>query len=230
MFTEITEQRAAEVALRVSETARREVVGEMLHAEEGERSRLALELHDDTIQMLCALLVLLDQVLPLAKRSGQVDIADRLLRARQVLSDATERARKLMFELHPIVLEERGLHTALMALAAQVGDEIGAQWSVDVLALTNVRKHSGAGRFDVMLEETADTLSGFVQDDGRGLADRISPARDRPLHVGLEGMRERARMAGGEVTVNSAHSHGVRVDLTFPIDERRRGWHTRDPR
>ncbi len=153
-----------------------------------------------------------------------------------------------MFELHPNVLEERGLHTALMALAAQVGDEIGAQWSVDVPdrryswtveelayriireALTNVRKHSGAGRFEVMLEETADTLSGFVQDDGRGLADRISPARDRPLHVGLEGMRERARMAGGEVTVNSAHSHGVRVDLTFPIDERRRGWHTRDPR
>jgi signal transduction histidine kinase len=248
MFTEITEQRAAEVALRVSEAARRQVVGEMLHAEEGERSRLALALHDDTIQVLCALLVLLDQVIPLAKRSAQSDIAERLLRARQVLADTTDRTRKLMFELHPNVLEERGLRTAVMALATQAGDEIGAQWSVDMPdrryswtveelayriireALTNVRKHSGAGRFEVVLEERADTLAGFVQDDGRGLGRGTVSARGGPIRVGLEGMRERARMAGGDVTFSSERTGGARVDFAFPVDERTRGWHTRDPR
>jgi PAS domain S-box-containing protein len=120
MFTDITEQRAAEHALADSEAQRDAILGEMLRAEEAERSRLALGLHDDTIQVLCALLVLLDQTIPLALRHNETEIGSRLKAARDVLAGATDRARHLMFELHPSVLHQRGLNAAVTALADDI--------------------------------------------------------------------------------------------------------------
>ena len=88
-----------------------------------------------------------------------------------MLASATERARRLMFELHPTLLDQRGLRAALTALAEQTGQQIGATWSVEAPdvryswavealafrivreAVTNVRKHSQAGRFEVRLVE-----------------------------------------------------------------------------
>ena len=187
MFIDITEQRAAEGALLNSETERRTILGKMLRVEESERSRLALELHDDTIQVLCALLVLFDGMIPLAKRVHQDEIAARLDNARKVLAEATERARKVMFEMHPNVLQTRGLRAAIMAIAEQTGLEMNAEWTVEAPdtryawtleeltyrvvreALTNVRKHSHARSFGVTLVETPGTISGVVHDDGRGL-------------------------------------------------------------
>jgi signal transduction histidine kinase len=234
IFIDITRQRVAEGALLDSESERRAILGKMLRLEESERARLALELHDDTIQVLCALLLLLDGIIPLAKRARQDEIAARLDTARKVLADATERARKVMFELHPNVLQARGLRAAITALAEQIGSELNAEWTVDTPdaqyawaleelayrvvceALTNVRKHSHARTFSVTLVETAGTLSGAVQDDGRGLDAHL--ARHQPNHLGVAGMKERARLAGGDVTVTSTQGHGVRVDFTLPID------------
>lgn len=236
MFFDVTDQRVAEGALLDSEAERRAILGHMLRVEESERSRLALELHDDTIQVLCALLLQFDGMIPLAERTGQDELAARLGTSRQVLSTATERARKLMFELHPSVLPERGLRAAIRALAQEVGDDIHAEWSVDVPearhpwtveeltyrvvreALTNIRKHSGAHTFSVVILEGDGHLSGTVKDDGRGLP---AAARDRagvPNHLGLDGMRERARLAGGDVTIHSASGEGVRVDFSFPTN------------
>jgi signal transduction histidine kinase len=239
MFFDVTDQRVAEGALLDSEAERRAILGHMLRVEESERSRLALELHDDTIQVLCALLLQFDGMIPLAERTGQHEMSARLETSRQVLSTATERARKLMFELHPSVLPERGLRAAITGLAAEVGEEIHAEWSVDVPdnrytwtieeltyrvvreALTNVRKHSSAGKFSVSIAEQDGHLTGVVQDDGRGLA--AAAARNRlPLrnHLGVDGMKERARLAGGDVMITSTPGQGVRVEFTFPIIER----------
>jgi signal transduction histidine kinase len=238
MFIDITEQRVAEGALLDSEAERRTILGKMLRVEESERARLALELHDDTIQVLCALLLLFDGMIPLAKQAHQAEIAARLDNARQVLSDATERARKVMFELHPNVLQARGLRTAITALAEQIGAEMNAEWTVEVPdtryawtleelayrvvreALTNVRKHSQARTFSVTLVETEGSLSGVVQDDGRGLPGS-EVAHHRSNHLGVEGMKERARLAGGDVTLTSTQGHGVRVDFSFPTDRTR---------
>ncbi len=238
MFFDVTDQRIAEGALLDSEAERRAILGHMLRVEESERSRLALELHDDTIQVLCALLLQFDGMIPLAERTGQGELAARLGTSRQVLSTATERARKLMFELHPSVLPERGLEAAIRALAEEVGQELGAEWTVDVPesrhpwtveeltyrvvreALTNIRKHSHAHTFSVSIVEGDGHLSGTIQDDGRGLP---ATARERvglPNHLGVDGMRERARLAGGDVTITSVPGKGVRVDFAFPISER----------
>jgi PAS domain S-box-containing protein len=238
MFIDVTEQRTAEGALQNSEEERRTILGHMLHSEEEERSRLALELHDDTIQVLCALLLQFDGMIPLAKRTGQPDMAARLETSREVLSGATERARKLMFELHPNLLEERGLRATITALAEEIADELTAEWSVDVPdgryswtleeltyrvvreALTNVRKHSHAHVFRVSIVEQPGSLCGVIQDDGQGL---VGPngIGSRPHHLGIDGMKERARLAGGDVTITSPQGHGVHVAFSFPTAGRK---------
>jgi PAS domain S-box-containing protein len=237
MFIDITEQRAAEGALIDSEEGRRAILDHVLRAQEGERSRLALELHDDTIQVLCALLLQFDLMIPLAKRPGrQKEIAARLETSREVLSDVTARARKLMFRLHTDVLHERGLHAAITAFADEIGSEMNAEWSVDIPdrryawtleeltyrvvreALTNIRKHSHADRFSVTIAERADILAGAVQDNGQGLPSSDHPDRG-PYHLGIEGMKQRAHLVGGDIIVNSTQGQGVRVAFSFPTGE-----------
>jgi PAS domain S-box-containing protein len=236
IFIDVTAQRTAEGALLDSEEERERLLTHMLHAEQAQRSRLALELHDDTIQVLSALLLQLDGMIPLAKRADAEQLVTRLETSREVLSAATSRARKLMFRLHPNDLEERGLRAAITACAQEVGDELSADWSLDVPderyawameelayrivreALSNIRKHSHANRFSVTIVNTPDSLAGVVVDDGRGLrAGDETP--DDPHHLGIAGMRERARLAGGDVAITSAKGEGVRVAFSLPNSE-----------
>jgi signal transduction histidine kinase len=244
LFTDISKQRAAEGALRTSESERRVILGQVLEAEDAERSRLAFDLHDDTIQVLFALRVQFDAIIPVAESANQQDIATRMTVARDMLAEVTERTRNLMFELHPTELREHGLKTAITKLAEQVGAVIGAEWSVVVPdarygqtleeltfrivgeALANVRKHSQAGRFSIHLSENDHRIEGVVQDDGRGFVMQ-RPTSD-PVHLGVRGMTERARLAGGGVKITSAPGEGVRVEFHLPIDESTHGWHRRD--
>jgi signal transduction histidine kinase len=244
LFTDISKQRAAEGALRTSESERRVILGQVLQAEEAERSRLAFDLHDDTIQVLFALRVQFDAIIPLAKSANQEDIATRMTVARDMLAEVTERTRNLMFELHPTELREHGLKTAITMLAEKVGAVVGAEWSVAVPdvrygqaleelafrivgeALANVRKHSQAGHFSIQLYENDHRLEGVVEDDGRGFVTQ-RPASD-PVHLGVRGMTERTRLAGGDVRITSAVGKGVRVEFHLPIDASTHGWHRGD--
>jgi signal transduction histidine kinase len=130
------------------------------------------------------------------------------------------------------------LEAAIRALAEEVGQEIHAEWSVDVPesrhpwtveeltyrvvreALTNIRKHSDAHTFSVNIVEGGGHLSGTIQDDGRGLPATVRTRMGLPNHLGVDGMRERARLAGGDVTITSSPGKGVRVHFAFPISER----------
>jgi signal transduction histidine kinase len=240
LFVDITEQRDAEDALHDSEENRRLIFGQMLRAEEAERARIALDLHDDTIQVLAASLLMTDGAIALADRRDESEIATRLNQARDVLASATERARRLMFELHPTLLDQRGLRAALTALAEQTGQQVGATWSVEAPdmryswavealafrivreAVTNVRKHSRAGRFEIRLIERDSRLYGVVSDDGVGfVVAQTMGAFQRPLHLGLQSSDERIHLAGGELDVTSATtpgSSGTKVSFWLPID------------
>jgi signal transduction histidine kinase len=245
MFIDISQQRAAEGALRTGEEERRIILGQVLQAEDAERSRLAFDLHDDTIQVLWALMVQFDAMIPIATTADQQDIASRMMDAREMLADVTERTRSLMFQLHPTALHEHGLPMAITSLAEQIGAGIGAEWSVVVPdvrygrtleelafrivgeALANVRKHSHADSFSVRLFEGDDQLHGVVKDDGRGFA--APTTSSDPVHLGVRGMKERARLAGGDLTMTSSKGKGVSVEFALPIDPRTDGWDRRDP-
>jgi signal transduction histidine kinase len=70
----------------------------------------------------------------------------------------------------------------------------------------------------VTIVKTADSLSGVVEDDGRGLADD-DQTRSNAHHLGVEGMKERARLAGGDVAITSTKGEGVRVAFSLPTRE-----------
>jgi PAS domain S-box-containing protein len=233
---DVTDHRVSEEALRESESRRRRVLGMVLRAEDAERSRIAVELHDDTVQVLTATLVSLDRLTHVAQRDdGRVDPSE-VERVREIVYEATERTRRLMFELRPQLLEAQGLRVAVGARLEEAADESGLDVSLDAPAarypapvedmvyrvvreaVQNVRKHAGARRIAVRLSEEGGFVHGRVTDDGRGFDPQ--GVRDRPrayLHVGLDAVTERLWLAGGEFSIDARPGRGTEVRFAVPI-------------
>lgn len=232
----LTAEREARLALRESEQKRRAVLASMLEAEEAERTRIATALHDDTVQVLAASLIALDR-LPGAATKGN---AERVTtEARATLAEATERTRRLMFELRPTVLHDYGVVAATRVLLDETARETAAATRLTgevgryhlVLeeavyrgvqeALTNIRKHARATAIEVAFEEHSGQLVCDVVDNGRGFD--LEEARSRPnapLHMGLSHIVERVRAAGGDMHLASAPGQGTHVRLTVPVERR----------
>ena len=235
MFMDVTGRVQAERALAESEQRRREILGSMLQAEEVERSRIATELHDDTVQVMAAGLLALDRVALVASRNAAADLAGAVSAARATLEEATERTRRLMFELRPAILHDQGLGRALHVLVGQVARELGAAgdvtgdaarydlaveelvYRVAQEALANVRKHARPRTIEVVLADDGDRLGVTVIDDGCGFdigAVRTQPSA--PLHFGLDMMVERIRAAGGDAAIRSRPGSGTTVSFWVP--------------
>jgi two-component system, NarL family, sensor histidine kinase DevS len=232
---DITDRLHAE-ATAEAELHRRAIIAAMLSAEEAERSRIATALHDDTVQVMTASMLMLDRVAQGMAPYGDADLQALIERARRVVAEATERTRRLTFELRPAVLHECGIARALTAMVEQAGREIGAEtsvsatserfhWSLEELvyrimqeAVANIRKHSGARHITVSVDHIADRLAGLVADDGRGfdVARAIDPS-SQILHMGMQTMIERVRIAGGSINVDSHRGHGTRISFQVPV-------------
>ena len=238
---DVTRRFEAERALAESEQHRRTILAGMLRAEEEERSRIATALHDDTVQVMTASLLAMDRAALVARRRGDPGIEQALAYARATLEEATERTRRLMFELRPAVLSEQGLAAALRLLADQTAREVGATARVEghvgrydpvteellyrsaQEALANVRRHAGADTITVELGRRAHWLEVAIQDDGRGFD--VVDVRNRPdaaFHFGLETLAERVRAAGGYARITSSPGTGTRVSFALPIAHGRR--------
>lgn len=232
---DVTDRLRAEHALRESEERRRLVMAEMLRTAEEERSRIATELHDDTVQVMAATLMSLDRVKAAIERDARAQVQDAVGAARSTLAAAVERTRRLMFELRPPLLESQGLDPALRDLAASAAAEEGFEVQASIAvgrypeavetlayrtaqeAIANARKHAGAQRLALTLIEDDGHLRGEVRDDGRGFD--VKQALDRRamrLHLGLDTMIERVRMAGGEIAVQSQRGDGTTVSFRIP--------------
>ncbi len=158
--------RRLERDIRQSELERRNAMERLLRAEEQERRRLAAELHDDTVQVLAACLVALDHLEQTVETADRRRITTVVTAARRTLAAATDRTRRLMFELRPTSLQDEGLAGALRDLADQVGEEAGLKVTVSVPeerysyvveeiayrtvreAIVNVRKHARAASLE----------------------------------------------------------------------------------
>jgi signal transduction histidine kinase len=235
LYSDVTDRVEAERALVDSERSRRRTLAGMLRAEEDERSRIATELHDDTVQVMTASLVAMDRLALIARRRGDRELEDAVAATRATLEEATDRTRRLMFELRPAILQQRGLEAAVRVLAEQVARECGATASVrggvrrydraleELVyrsvqeALANVRKHAQPGHIEVRLADEHGRLVCDVRDDGRGFD--VAAARARPqavFHLGIDSLVERVRAVGGDARVDSAPGAGTRVHVTVP--------------
>jgi len=222
---DVTARRAAEELAARAQRERLELLNELLTAEEAERARIAEALHDDTIQALTASLYTLDR-LAVSEQPGA-----RIAETRGMLAEATDRARRLMFELRPPLLEETGLAAAITDLCDQLADDGGFRASVDAPprryprviedicyrtvreAALNTRRHAHASQLRVRIDEQDGALVGLVEDDGVGF-DTSAPI-DR-LHLGIYAMSQRVTLADGAVEIDSRPGAGTRVSFRIP--------------
>ena len=229
------ERERAREALRESERQRVDVLARMLKAEDEARARIAADLHDDTIQVLTGSLLSIDRVLRAARANG-AGVPTALTDARVLLASTLDRTRRLMFEIRPPLLESHGLGHAVGELLDQTRRDMGLQVAVriDVGRLSpsveslvyrtvqelvaNARKHARATRLEVSLAAGEGRLEGVVRDDGSGFD--TARARDRSvmrLHLGLEAVAERLRLAGGDFSIESRPGEGTVARFGLPI-------------
>lgn len=231
---------AAERTIRErAEQIRRELLARTVHAAEDERSRLAAELHDGPVQRLTAVDYLLQRVRT-QLRKGDTDQASALSeKAQETVRQEVASLRRIMSDLRPPVLDQRGLVEALREYAGRLGPAAGIACTVEsrledrlapaseiVLyrvaqeALQNVYKHSKAKSARISLQQSEDWVRLEVRDDGVGYEAMTGPDADG-RHYGLLGMRERVEMVGGRCDVFSRPGHGTRVSATLPRDPAR---------
>jgi signal transduction histidine kinase len=211
--------------LRAAEARSRQALAALVRASEEEQARLAVELHDDTVQVLTAVLLQMHRV----QRDNPV-ISD----AATMLEGAIERTRRLMFELRPEVLEREGVGAALARVtrdgpwsSAEIDLAIPRQSdTVEALCyrtlrelVINARKHSNANSLRITGREVDGRLQFTVEDDGDGFEPLEALDREHDdLHIGLRTVVERVRIAGGDVEVRSSPGAGTRVRVTLPAE------------
>ncbi len=218
---------------------RAELLRRVIGAQEEERKRVARELHDEIGQFLTGLVLNLGSARQAAEARAP-DIAGRLATIEELAARAVEEVRRLVSDLRPSVLDDLGLLEAVRWYADTVRArtslrvEVTAQgldgrlpphlevvvFRVVQEALTNVVRHAEASRASIRLEATPDALRVTVADDGRGFEPEAARGRrGQEGGVGLAGMEERARLAGGTLELDSAPGRGTSVSLVIPGTE-----------
>jgi PAS domain S-box-containing protein len=204
---------------------------------EAERNRIARDIHDGPVQGVAAATLSLEAVLLMLRGGGVAKAVDTLTHIREELAEETESLRRLMSDLRPPVLDERGLIPALREILARFGRStgIGTQFAsrslVDIApdvetlayrivqeALTNAGKHSRARNVRVSVEAVAGQLRIEVVDDGVGFDPASAREFLRGGRVGLASMRERTELANGSLLVRSTAGGGTTIVATLPLE------------
>ena len=223
-------ERAAEHAAR--EDDRVEWLRRLIEGQEEERRRIARELHDEMSQHLTGLTLGLHA----AEQAGDADRPGIIGRLQDLVSTIDRGVHRLSRDLRPAALDDLGLTSALSAFADEwsattgVACDCSSRHGEDRLpapvettvyriaqeALTNVARHAGARHVSVLVDRHDDRVTLVVEDDGGGF--EVGPAGKRTggTRLGLIGIRERAALLGGTVTIESSPA-GTALFVTLPL-------------
>lgn len=200
----------------------------VLRGQEEERRRVARDLHDEVNQALTGILLRLEalaQDVPPDQRSQVAEL-------KQLTGQAMDELLRLARQLRPTALDDHGLAPAIEAQVRGFAERTGAEAHVAVSgdpsgldeetqtviyrvaqeALSNAAQHARPGRIDVELNTGADGVELRVRDDGEG----FDPFATRTGGLGLDGMAERARLAGGVLDLHSERGGGTELTLRLP--------------
>jgi two-component system sensor histidine kinase UhpB len=208
------------------EGERRESSRRALAAQEGERTRIARELHDEVGQTLTAIALRAERA-----AADPADQRDALTEIAQSLTRSLEDVHRIGRELRPEALDDLGLVNALIALCSRVDRQGGLRvareldWALPTLsadeelviyrvaqeALTNVLRHARATEVTVALRPARGDVVLSVRDNGRGLPTDVKES-------GLQGMRERAMLIDARLELRPAPEGGTSVVLSVPVE------------
>jgi signal transduction histidine kinase len=223
--------------VRASQQSLHNYIGAITAGQEEERSRLARELHDDTLQSLIAL----KQRVQLARLALNGQPEGESLVELEVLAEQTiANLRRLTRALRPIYLEDLGLVAALEMLAREAGQSHGVSiqfqqkgderrlpanvelslYRIAQEAISNVVRHSGASQASLRIQYHPESVTLSVQDDGKGFAVPKSPAEFAPGgHFGLLGLHERAELIGAEMEIQSSPNKGTQLTVRWTEED-----------
>jgi PAS domain S-box-containing protein len=210
-----------------------ELSGRLITAQEEERGRIARELHDDFSQRLALLGIGLSRLWkkrPESEEEERTVVRELWTRNQEISSDV----HRLSHQLHSSKLEHVGLGPALMGLCEEISEKYGIQvefadrgvaseipkdvalclFRVAQEALSNVAKHSGAKQAQVELRHANDEIRLRIVDAGLGFN---AAFRDTDVGIGLVGMRERLRLVGGRLSVQSTPMRGTEILAEVPV-------------
>jgi two-component system, NarL family, sensor kinase len=230
VLTDMTEARRNEDTLRA--LSRR-----VVHAQETERGRVALELHDNITQLLCAILFRTQSLTTgLSARDGRSK--REVLKIRTMLVTAAEEVERISRHLRPSTMDQLGLVAVVRSTLAEFSartrvpvrlarvkpaarlpaDTELALFRILQEALQNIEKHARASHVTVSLSRRGALIQLRVRDDGIGFdPERRAGAGSTRVGLGLLGMRERATDAGGTFDLRSAHRAGTEIDVRLPV-------------
>ncbi len=230
VVTDMTEVRRTEERLRA-------LTHRVVEVQEAERGRVAMDLHDNITQMLCAVLIrsqTLAGMLP--AREGMAK--EEAFKLHDLLGEAAEKVEAISRNLRPGLLEHLGLTVALENLGNEFTDRTGislklvcgpltarlpaatelALYRIFQEALSNVERHAHARQVIVQLKKTGKMVLLTIKDDGNGFIPGQRPGgRKGKSGLGLLSMRERASYVGGVLKATSARDAGTEIEVLVPL-------------
>ncbi len=238
MIEDITQRKEAEMQLQESEKKLRHLASQLMSAQEDERKRISRELHDELGQ---ALLVLKLQARGIKKElpPNEQHLHEECEGILTNLDEVVDKVRRLSHDLSPMIVEDLGLSAALQHLIGEfckhnrlvcdfqeidLDDLFPVEAQVAIYrifqeCLTNIGKHSQATRMAVSMDRRRDRVSFLIRDNGKGCE---AEARRRGRGLGLVAMEERARMVGGDLSVQSGKGQGASISFEIPYSSEKR--------
>jgi PAS domain S-box-containing protein len=237
---DLTQRRQTEEALRESEQRLRYLTSQLLTAQEKERQRLSLELHDELGQSL--------QVLKLKIGAGTARLNEDQASLRHFcqeiltyLDGIIENVRRLSLDLSPAVLEDLGLASAIKFLLDELCKHYGIgscthqiddidqcfspQAQLDLYrifqeSLNNIGKHAHASQISVFIRRQGDRVAFQVEDNGQGFdVQQVLSRQASARGLGLAAIDERLRRLGGSLQIWSQQGRGTRINFVLPMDK-----------
>jgi PAS domain S-box-containing protein len=237
--TEMTELLAANETLRATEQSLRNLSGRLLQLQDEERRRIARDLHDITGQKIAAAAMSLNWLSKNAQE-GSKEQREKVRECNDLVRAIGDEVRTLSYLLHPPLLDECGLSSAVMWYAEGFEKRSGIRVKLELPgdfprlcvdaetalfrvvqeSLTNVHRYSGGSDAVIRLKTAGEEVRLEVIDHGKGLLKDISQSGNsggKSLGVGIPGMRERIRQLGGRLEVQS-NGRGTRVSASLPVE------------
>lgn len=228
-MVDITERKYAENTLRL-------LGGRLIAAQEEERKRIARDLHDDLNQRMALLSIGLEQVGQMLGGDNTDGLADRVNGLqKKALSISTE-IHRMSYNLHPSKLEHLGLVPALNSFCYELSQSRGIEiefshknvpsnlppdttlciFRIAQEGLQNAAKHSGVSHFDIRLEGSEKSIELTISDEGCGFE---LNSKQMTKGLGFIGIKERLRLVGGDMNIESGPGRGTRIVVSVPVND-----------
>lgn len=232
-------RKKAEEAIKESEDKLRKLSSHLMTAQEQERKRIAMDLHDDLGQALALLKLQLRSIqnkLPM----GQEEVICDCETATEYVGQVIEKIRKLSHDLIPIHMKDLGLTGSLKMLADEFAQHSHIKMSFDMVNIdklysplaeiaiyrifqeifTNIGKHAQADHLKIEVKKSQDSVSFLIEDNGKGFDIKMIELKfPTERGLGLASMDERVRMLSGRFEIQSQLNEGTKINFTIPHEK-----------